>query len=75
MEIVSPSNTVVEIHGKVMDYLDAGTRLVWVVEPVSHSVTVYRSRNDVQWLMGDDELDGEPVLPGFRLGLSELFEG
>ncbi len=31
VEIVSPSNTVSEIQGKVFDYLDAGTRLVWVV--------------------------------------------
>ncbi len=75
VEIVSPSNTVSEIHGKVMDYLDAGTRVVWVVDPGSRSVTVYRARDDVQWLTGDDDLDGEPVLPGFRLRLSELFGG
>ncbi|MGH7588484.1 MAG: Uma2 family endonuclease, partial [Gemmatimonadota bacterium] len=67
--------TVSEIHGKVMDYLDAGTGVVWVVDPGSRSVTVYRSRDHVRWVTGDEELDGEPVLPGFRLKLSELFEG
>jgi len=75
VEIVSPSNTVSEIHGKVMDYLDAGTRAVWVVDPGSRSVTVYRARDHVQWLTGDDDLEGEPVLPGFRLRLSEVFGG
>ncbi|MGH7543389.1 MAG: Uma2 family endonuclease [Gemmatimonadota bacterium] len=75
VEIVSPLSTVSEIHGKVMDYLDAGTRAVWVVDPGSRSVTVYRARDDVQWLTGDDDLDGRPVLPGFRLRLSELFPG
>ncbi|MGH7572562.1 MAG: Uma2 family endonuclease [Gemmatimonadota bacterium] len=75
VEVVSPSNTVAEINGKVMDYLDAGTRLVWVVDPGSRTVTVYRSRDDVRWLTREEELDGEPMLPGFRLRLSDLFEG
>lgn len=73
VEIVSPSNTVTEIHGKVMDYLDAGTRVVWVVDPGSRSVTVYRSRDEIRLLTGDEELDGGPVLAGFRLRLPELF--
>ncbi|HET6342461.1 MAG TPA: Uma2 family endonuclease [Gemmatimonadota bacterium] len=75
VEIVSPSNTVSEVHVKVMDYLEAGTRVVWVVEPGSRSVTVYRSRDEIRLLTGDEELDAEPVLPGFRVNLSEVFGG
>lgn len=56
-----------------MDYLDAGTRVVWVVDPGSRSVTGYRSRDDVRWVTGDGEIEGEPALPGFRLKLSEIF--
>ncbi|MGH7572915.1 MAG: Uma2 family endonuclease [Gemmatimonadota bacterium] len=74
VEVVSPSNTVAEIHSKVMDYLDAGSRLVWVVDPRTRSVTVYRSRKEIRLLNEDDELDGEDVLPGFRVGLKEIFE-
>lgn len=73
VEIVSPSNTFAEIQAKVMDYLDAGSRLVWEFDPGTRSVTVYRSREEIRILVGDDELDGEDVLPGFRLGLSEIF--
>jgi Uma2 family endonuclease len=50
VEIVSPSDTAYEVHGKVMDYLDAGTRVVWVVEPGSRSDTVYRSRDETRLL-------------------------
>ncbi|MGH7589063.1 MAG: Uma2 family endonuclease [Gemmatimonadota bacterium] len=75
VEIVSPSNTVSEIHHKVMDYLDAGTRLVWVVEPRTRSVTAYRSLKQIRLLTGDDEIDGADVLPGLRLKVSELFRG
>lgn len=73
VEVVSPSNTPAEIHSKVMDYLDAGSRLVWVFDPGTRSLTVYRSRKEIRILTGDDELDGQDVLPGFRVQLGEIF--
>ena len=62
-----------EIHDKVIDYLDAGTRFVWVVDPDSRTITVYRSRDAIRLLTLEDELDGADVLPGFRCQVSELF--
>ncbi|MGH7558440.1 MAG: Uma2 family endonuclease [Gemmatimonadota bacterium] len=73
VEIVSPSNTRAEIREKVLEYLNAGSRLVWVVEPRDRSVTTYRSRTDVQRLTGSDTLDGHDVLPGFRLEVADVF--
>ena len=73
VEILSPSNTMSEMHDKVIDYLDAGTRFVWVVDPDSRTITVYRSRDAIRLLTLEDELDGADVLPGFRCKVSELF--
>ena len=73
VEIVSPSNTAAEILDKVADYLAAGSRLVWVVEPAGGRVTVYRSRNEIQLLQADDMLDGYDVLPGFSVPVAEIF--
>jgi Uma2 family endonuclease len=73
VEIVSPSNRAVEIHEKVLEYLAAGTRLVWVVDPATRSVATYRSRKDIQLLTEGEVLEGGDVLPGFRLSISELF--
>lgn len=73
VEVVSPSNTIAQIHSKVLDYLDAGSRLVWVVDPATRSVTVYRSPKEIRLLTGDEELGGEDVLPDFRVGLKEIF--
>jgi Uma2 family endonuclease len=73
VEIVSPSNTHSEIQDKVFDYLDAGTRLVWVVEPRGRTVTVYRSRDAIRILTSDQEIGGGDVLPGFRIPVSEFF--
>lgn len=73
VEVLSPSNTMSEIHDKVLDYLDAGSLLVWVVDPQSRTVTVYRSREEIRLIPTDGELDGAEVLPGFRCQVSELF--
>jgi Uma2 family endonuclease len=74
VEVLSPSNTALEIQEKVLEYLECGTRLVWVVDPASRCVTVYRSREDIRLLKEQDVLEGDDVLPGFRLQLAELFE-
>lgn len=73
VEVVSPSNTMPEIHDKVRDFLDAGTRIVWVIEPRRRTVMVYRSRDDIRLLTDEDTLDGGDVLVGFRLRIAELF--
>lgn len=73
VEVLSPSNTMSEIHDKVLDYLDAGSSLVWVVDPRSRTVTIYRSREEIRLIAADGEIDGGDVLPGFRCKVSELF--
>jgi Uma2 family endonuclease len=73
VEVISPSNTMSEIHVKVLDYLDAGTRLVWVIDPGPRTVLVYRSRDEIRLVSEEGEIDGGDVLPGFRLKVSELF--
>jgi Uma2 family endonuclease len=73
VEIVSPSNRASALQEKVLDYFDAHVRLVWVIDPSSRTVTVYRSPSDIRVLRDAEELDGGDVLPGFRLPLAALF--
>lgn len=75
VEVVSPSNTLTQIQEKVLDYLDAGTSAVWVLEPGSRRITVYRSRSEIRILAPDEVLDGEEVVPGFMVRVMEVFEG
>ena len=55
------------------DFLDAGTRLVWVVNPRRQSVTIFRNDNAITALRPTDTLSGEDVLPGFSMVVSEIF--
>lgn len=73
VEIISPSNSASELQRKVLEFLDAGSRLVWVVDPQARIVTAYRSRDEIRVLGESEELEGGDVLPGFRLPLEALF--
>ena len=73
VEVVSPNDTTREVWDKVGDWLRAGTRLVWVIDPASRSVTVYRSMDDFQILSEGDELVGGEVIPGFTGNLRDQF--
>ena len=74
VEIVSPSDTLYDVQEKAFEYLDAGTQLVWVVEPVGQTVTVYRSRTDIKTLTVKDTLTGEDAIKGFQCSVAEIFE-
>jgi Uma2 family endonuclease len=73
VEVVSPGDIYGEIEDKVLAWLDAGVRMVIVVNPRRRSSTVYCSRTDVKILSENDELSGEDVLPGFVCKVSDFF--
>lgn len=75
VEIYSPSNERKrrDFHQRIRDYLDAGVPLLWVIYPASRYAAVYRADGSARVLREDEELDGETVLPGFRLPLADLF--
>ena len=72
VEVVSPHDRAEDIHGKVREYLAAGTRLVWVLWPRSRAVTVHDAGGETRELDAADELDGGDVLPGFRVRVADL---
>jgi Uma2 family endonuclease len=74
VEIVSPHDRATEIHDRVQDYLEAGTRLVWVLWPSKRSVSIYRPDAGMHELRHNLQLDGGDVLPGFTVQVSDLFE-
>lgn len=73
VEVVSPHDLGEEIETKVVEYLQSGVRLVWVVYPRHARVYVYESQQLARRLGRTETLDGGPVLPGFQLPLIELF--
>ena len=74
VEVVSPSDVFRRVIEKVFAYLEAGTQMVWIVEPTSQTVRVYRSETPIRVLGIDDTLTGEDVVEGFSCQVAQLFE-
>jgi Uma2 family endonuclease len=73
VEVLSPTDNPVEVQQKVRDYLEAGSRLVWVIAPAATTATVYRPDGSARLVREPEALDGEDVLPGFAVSLTTLF--
>lgn len=73
IEVLSPEDRAGEVLRKVGEYLEAGARLVWVVDPETQTVSAHRSLHDVRVYHAEEELPGEDVLPGFSLKVAEIF--
>ena len=71
-EILSPDDRPGEVLAKVADWLDTGTRLVWVIDPERGEARVHRGDGTIAIVGGDGALDGEDVLPGLTCSLREV---
>ena len=72
VEVLSPDDRPGEVLAKIGDWLRAGTRLVWIVDPIRRTARVYRADGTESFATIDGSLDGEDVLPGFSLALSAI---
>jgi Uma2 family endonuclease len=72
VEVLSPDDRPGEVLAKVGDWVNAGARLVWVVDPIRVIARVYRADGSESILGATDALRGEAVLPGFEHRLSAI---
>ncbi len=74
VEVVSPTDRANDIQDRVQDYLEAGTRQVWVLWPHRRSLTVHDADSGVAQFATEATLDGGDILPGFSVTVGDLFE-
>lgn len=73
VEVISPNEVVYDLNRKLADFQSVGVPLIWVVHPDLRVVDVYIPGQPTQRLTAADELSGDPVLPGFRVRIADLF--
>lgn len=72
VEVLSPNDRPGEVLAKIADWLSAGTRLVWVIDPERRLARVYRDDGTEHTLSENQSLAGEDVVPGFSCPLAEI---
>jgi Uma2 family endonuclease len=60
------------VLGRVADWLSAGTKLVWVIDPERRLARIYRFDGTEEIVTADNALQGEAVLPGFICPLAAI---
>lgn len=73
VEVISPTDSYTHVEAKVSDWLLAGTRMVVVVNPDKHIVTVFCSLTDIVKLTENDTLDGGDIVPGWSISVKDIF--
>ncbi len=74
VEVLSPDDRWRDINAKLKEYFAIGAQVVWVADPQSRQVHVYRSLTNIAILSGNDTLTAEDILPGFSAPVSDFFE-
>jgi Uma2 family endonuclease len=75
VEVVSPGDSFRTVDEKAHAWLEAGARMVWVVNSQSRTVSIYRAGSEIKTLTENDQITGEDVLEGFSCRVGEIFEG
>lgn len=72
VKVLSPDDRARDVLDRVGEYLQAGVRVVWVVDPRRERAVAYRSLTDVTNTGPDDLLEAGEVVPGFRVKLRRI---
>ena len=74
VEVISPADRYVDVEDKVFDWLDAGVRLVVVVNPRKQVVTLYRSLVQITVLGLGASIAAPEIIPGWSLPVEDVFQ-
>ncbi|MBL8821272.1 MAG: Uma2 family endonuclease [Planctomycetia bacterium] len=73
IEIRSPSNSWQELLAKSSEYLQAGVKVVMILDPEKSAATLFRDAELPQTLHNGDSITIPDLLPGFSIPLSKVF--
>jgi Uma2 family endonuclease len=74
IELISPTDSLAATQAKMIEYIENGARLGFLIHPDARRVYVYRPGATVEELKDITEVSGDPELPGFTLDLREIWE-
>lgn len=73
VEIFSLSDLASDVLSKAHEWLRAGCKTVWVVDPETETITIHESEARTSILGKSDTLSGGEVLPGFSVLIQDIF--
>jgi Uma2 family endonuclease len=75
VELTSPSNRLRAVKRKMVEWMENGAQLGWLIDPERQTVIVYRPNQEPQEHEGIDFLAGEGPVAGFEIDLRKIWKG
>jgi Uma2 family endonuclease len=75
VELTSPSDRLSKVQAKMVEWIENGAALGWLIDADQRTAYVYRSGRDPERLTDIDHIDGEGPVEGFRLDLTKIWQG
>ncbi|HBK24508.1 MAG TPA: hypothetical protein DDZ60_19015 [Planktothrix sp. UBA10369] len=73
LELRSKNDAIDKLRAKMIEYIENGASLGWLIDRKNKTVEIYRQNQDVELLNHPVNLSGEDILPGFMLDLTEVW--
>lgn len=73
VEMTSPSDSLSETQEKMVEYIENGAKLGWLIHTKTKQVFIYQPNKEVEILESPSKVSGEPLLTGFELDLTEIW--
>lgn len=73
IELLSPTDNLLETQQKMSEYLNCGVKLGWLINPDAKEVEIYRLGKDKQIMNNPSSLSGEDILSELTVDLADIF--
>ncbi|WP_099238009.1 Uma2 family endonuclease [Synechococcus sp. BDU 130192] len=73
IELRSKSDALKTLQAKMVEYLENGVSLAWLIDRQNRTVHVYRPQQLPQILENPETVSADPELPGFTLSLAKIW--
>ncbi len=73
IEVISKNDSIIVVEDKIIEYFQAGTKILWLIFPHIQTVKIYRSVEDIEVCSGEKICSAEPVVEGFRMKAADIF--
>lgn len=74
IEVISLTDNFNRVFGKVVEYFDAGMKVLWHIIPEQKAVHVFYSPDLMTVYTGEKEVSAAPVVPDFKMKVSDIFK-
>ena len=72
IELMSPTDDLSQLQQKMVEYMNCGVKLGWLINPEDKQVEIYRNRENKEVLDNPQSLSGEEILPNLTVNLTEI---